>query len=122
MMGMALPVEAHERDPHQQHIAAHDQQLQEIEQALNMQAQRDPQFEESPEGMKLRTTVTLLVAHLQDHVRKMEALVGPGAASPFAAGRPLAENQFRNAQRTGPGRETQAEMTGQPLQPTDGLQ
>ena len=121
LMGQLLPVEAHDRDPHEQHMPEHERQAQEIDAVIARASAKDPQFAESPEGVKLRAVVVLLTAHAQDHARRMQALVGQSGGSP-SPGQPIAENQFRNQVRTTPGGETEAEMSGQPLAPTGTIQ
>jgi len=105
-----LPVEAHERDNHQEHIAAHDNQTSKLRQGLE-------QFVEkmglnSPQVQKLQLALALGMAHMNDHAMKLQKLQ---AASPRPAGQPVAENMLRNQVRAESGGETNAELSGQPL-------
>jgi hypothetical protein len=106
MFLQGLPVEAHERDAHVDHLRGHNAQGQQLDDALG-------NIEEGPARQKLALAQALLVAHVQDHFRKAQQAGGP------EAGKAIAENLLRNQVRAGGGEETQAELTGQPLSPAN---
>lgn len=112
MMSQGLPVEAHERDDHEAHLQAHDQQMNGLDQATEKLPPQSPQSE------KVRLTTLLMVAHVQDHVRQLQRLQG----SRKTPGSPVAENMLRNQVRATSGGETQAELGGQPMTPADTVQ
>jgi hypothetical protein len=111
MMLQGLPVEAHDRDPHEDHIGQHSQQSEMMADQLS-RIPREPGGEEAPVAMKIRLAMALNEAHIQDHVLKVQRLSG---ASPRPPGQPVAENMLRNQVKVAKGGETAAEMTGQPL-------
>lgn len=106
MMLQGLPVQAHERDPHEEHMATHDQQAGMLDQQMQFMDERGGT--DSEQRMKLALAQTLLTAHFQDHVRIMQEMTGQQTG-------PIAENLLRNQIRAGAGSETEAEMSGQPL-------
>jgi hypothetical protein len=113
MMLQGLPVESHERDDHERHIAEHDAQGDQLEAAVQ---RVDPN---GPEGQKLRTALILLQTHINDHAAKLQRIQG---AQQKPAGSPVAENLLRNQVRVAGGGETNAEVIGQPLRPEDSVQ
>jgi hypothetical protein len=115
MMIQGLPVEAHERDDHQTHIQQHEQQRNALERQVTRAGPRTPQ------GERLRMAIILLTANVQDHVRHAQRLASQtgGGRRP---GSPVAENLLRKQSQVRQGGETQAELAGQPLTPSDTVQ
>lgn len=105
LMAQALPVEPHDRDDHSQHMEAHLQQMDQVDRML----------QQNPQNRKIQTLQVLLVAHLNDHARRLQRLQGSTGRPP---GSPVAENLLRQQTGVQQGRETQAEMGGQPLNET----
>ena len=98
-----LPVEANELDDHMGHMPAHDQQGTQLEKLIATSQAG------SPEETKGRTTMFLLLAHVNDHARLMAEM---DTKKGKRAGQPMAENTLRaDTAQVGAG-ETQAEMTG----------
>jgi len=112
LMIQGIPVEANDRDDHMAHMAEHDQQSAGIVKA----------FEEMPpdsqQNIKTRLASALMLAHINDHARRLQRMQGDGGQQ---AGKPVAENMLRNQVRAGSG-ETAAELTGQPLTEADTVQ
>lgn len=106
LMLMGLPVECHERDDHEQHLQRHDFHGAQLERAIQ---QAGPTSEM---GEKARLAMALLVAHVQDHIRKIQQIEGLSSRPP---GTPVAENLMRNQARAVSGGETAAELAGQSL-------
>lgn len=111
MFMTGLPVEAHERDDHQGHAKDHNQFVSQVDQALE-QAQ-----EGTPEHGKLQVAQILAVTHLQDHVRKLKELAGPGAKTQAPNGRQ--ENSVRQGMAQLGSQETEAELNGNPMGPVN---
>lgn len=111
LMLQGLPVEPHDRDEHESHLAQHDAQGDQIEAEL---LRVDPT---SGMGRKLRFTLGLLLAHQNAHMRILQSIVQPAGRQP---GQPIAENMLRSQQTAISGRETAAELGGQPLATTPG--
>lgn len=97
-----LPVEAHERDNHQEHMAAHAQQMDPLAEAIE-----NPQSEE--QQLKAQFTMALAVAHAQDHARKLQAIVGTESKP---QGNPVDTNSARADVAAQSGNETEAELGG----------
>lgn len=105
-MLQGLPVQANELDDHQGHMAAHDQQGDQLEKLIATSQAG------SPEETKARAAMNLLIAHVNDHARIMAEF---DTKKGKKAGEPVAENMMRE-QTAAPGMgETQAEMTGGPV-------
>ena len=105
-----LPVEAHERDNHEQHLSAHDQQSDMLAEALEQAAARGQDQME-----KIQLALALLTSHVQDHVRKVKQLTGGPGAKP--QGQSVDPNGAKSDIRAIQGNETEAELGGQPLVP-----
>ena len=108
MMMQGLPVEPHERDDHELHDAAHEEQAQELESQLD---QMDP---DSDIGRKLRITLALLMGHQNAHAMERAKMA---QATGKQAGDPQDTNAARATQsELDPNNiETAAELGGQPL-------
>ena len=105
-----LPTEAHERDNHEDHIGAHDEQTDKLREALEKFVEEKGM--DDPQTQKIQLALNLGMAHMNDHGMKLQKLQ---AASPRPAGQPVAENMLRNQVRAESGGETNAELSGQPL-------
>jgi hypothetical protein len=108
LMMQGLPVEAHDRDDHQSHIQEHEQQAEQLDQGLR---QMPPDHDMRG---KVALAQSLMVAHVQDHMKRLQAITGQEKPP----GSPVAENMLRNQVRAGSG-ETEAELSGQPLNQAD---
>ena len=109
MVMQGLPVEAHERDDHEFHTSTHAQQIEQLSQALNEVRQKgDANLEQV-----VSLGMSLLLAHQNDHARKIQQIVGPSNGRP--AGQPVQENSFRNQLKVQRGGETPAEIAGGPV-------
>ncbi len=117
MMAQGLPVEAHERDNHEQHLLAHDQRQERVDVQLQQIDQIIQGGEVPPQRRKLALEQHLLLAHDQSHMREIQKLTGQGQQ----AGSPIAENLLRGQLKADSGSETQAEIGGQPLSGPEGL-
>ncbi len=106
MMMQGLPVEPHERDDHALHEQKHEVQAALIERSIRQSGMQTQQ------GQKLRFVLALLLGHQNSHARIVQAMVGQGGRQP---GQPIAENAFRAESAQLSGRETEAEMRGQPM-------
>ena len=112
IMQQGLPVEAHERDDHEQHIQMHDAQSGRIDRDI-IQARKARDAETS---MTLSTLQIILGAHVKQHEIMYEQMGGNIEGD----GKPQAENMLRSQIRGQDGSETAAELTGGPLSP-DGM-
>lgn len=113
LMVQGLPVEAHDRDDHEGHVAAHHAQITDIESNMMTASSVQPEFGSSPTGEKLRYTLALLLAHINDHTRRIQQI--SGKAGGRGAGSAVAKNSLRAQTKEATGGETRAEMAGQPL-------
>lgn len=105
-MQQGLPVEAHERDEHMGHLQAHEGHSKSIDMLLKRRN------EPSVDGA-LRLCQSLIVAHIQDHIRIVQMLQGKTQPAP---GEPIGENALKSSMKVEANQETSAEMTGQPLE------
>jgi hypothetical protein len=114
IMTQLLPVEAHERDDHEQHLQMHEIEMQMIDDALaQMGDTPNPEvpgdtMRNSAMGRKFSAMQILLIAHFQHHIKLISELTGQ-------PGQPISENLLRNNLQSGAGGETGAELLGQPL-------
>ncbi len=107
IMQSGIPVEANERDNHEEHLQLHEAQAGKIDKALR---QMDPASEERGRTADMQG---LLLAHITHHEQIFEKMGG----NIEGTGKPIAENMLRNQIRRETGGETQAEITGGPLSP-----
>jgi hypothetical protein len=103
-MLQGLPAEAHELDDHISHMQQHQQQGAQLERVI------DTTQPGSPQETQARTSMLLLLSHINDTMRLMQML---DSKSGGGAGSPVAENMMR--QQLAPPGETEAEMGGQPV-------
>jgi hypothetical protein len=109
IMLTGLPVEAHERDEHLTHLQQHDGQSEMWDGLLQRLAQQPNQ---APLMLKMQLAQALMLAHMQDHMRHLQAAQGATGQQP---GTPISENLLRNQTLQVSGGETAAELAGQPL-------
>jgi hypothetical protein len=107
-MLQGVPVEANDRDDHEAHMQSHQAQAMVLEQGLEKVNPADVA------GEKVRFTLALMVAHMNDHARRVQAIASAAGKQP---GQPVAENMLRGATKAMRGGETVAEMGGQPMAP-----
>ena len=103
MFLQGLPAEAHERDNHQEHLAVHSKQTEPLADAIE-------NTQDEAQQQKAQLAMALLVAHAQDHVRKLQAIVGQAGGKP--QGSPVDTNSARSDVAAQSGNETEAELGG----------
>jgi hypothetical protein len=103
MLG-GFPVETHERDNHEAHMEAHDQDAQRLDQTIK----GDGQGGEVENRQRLAVAQILLAAHMNMHVKALRALQEQSGPT---EGQPMSTNMLRNQVRAGSG-ETAAELKG----------
>ena len=111
LMMQNMPVEAHERDNHEQHIKAHEQQSVKLTQIVSEAGKRGI-GPDNPQVETLRAAQVLMTAHFQDHVAKLMRLQGAQKPPGSAGADP---NGARADMKQAAGAETSAELNGQPL-------
>lgn len=108
-MMQGLPVEPHELDDHNAHLAAHEVQMQQIMEAMGQIQQEDPQY------AQLQQALALSIAHVNATMMilmQIDSKAGGG-------GKPQKSNKAKAALADGGNaRETPAETGGQPLDGT----
>ena len=111
LMLQGLPVEAHERDGHQEHMAQHEQQRDQLTQAL--QGGLEQVGPDDPQVMKVQLALALLSAHANDHMRKFARIVGAQKQQGDPVGPD--SNPIRSDMKSLGGNETAAELNGNPI-------
>lgn len=101
-----LPVEVHPQDQHEAHMQVHEAHADQVA------AQITPENSNTDMGRKMRMVLSGLMMHMNAHAQALQMIAQKTGRQP---GQPIDQNVFRNTQAMSQGRETAAELGGNPL-------